>query len=68
MSQQYLLLPLTPPGETDGLPRAAGPPQQFIDGGGLWHTHAGSFSPDGSSFVYDRDLDEGDILLIEDFE
>jgi len=68
MSQKYLLLPLTQLNETDGLPCVDGPPEESIDGAGLWHTHAESFWPDGSSFVCDRDLDKGDILLIENFE
>ncbi len=68
MSQQYFLLPLTPAAPNDGLPRPAGPPRPLTEGGGLWHVHGGSFSPDGSTFAYDRDADEGDIVLIENYE
>ncbi len=66
-SQQYFVLPLTPPKEPSGLPRSAGPPKPLTEGGGFWHTHGGSFSPDTSSFVYDRDTDKGDILLVENY-
>jgi serine/threonine protein kinase len=67
LGQQYFLLPLTPPNASDGLPQAAGEPELLTPTDG-WHTHAGAFSPDGSSFVYDRDYDEGDILLIENYQ
>jgi serine/threonine protein kinase len=66
--QGYTLLPLSPPTRTTGLPSAAGPAESLANGRGLWHVHAGAFSPDGSLFVYDHDEDYGDILLIENYQ
>ena len=66
--QQYSLLPLAPPTQTGGLPSVAGPAEPLTEGRGLWHVHGGEVSPDGSSFVYERDEDYGDVLLIENYE
>ena len=67
--QHYLSFPLSSADPADGLPRIAGPPRRLTSSDGLWHTHsAGSFSPDGKSFVYDRDSDKGDVYLIENYQ
>ena len=67
LSQQYYRLPLEHPSSPDGLPTARGVSEPLTNGGGLWHVHGGSFSSDGSSFVYDRDQDYGDVFLIENY-
>ena len=59
------LLSLTPPTTPDQLPRAVGEPQQITFGNGAWHVHAGGWAPDGSGVVYSRDVDGGDIYVIE---
>ena len=47
------------------LPTASGDPRQATFGEGRWHVHSGGWAPDGSGFVYSRDLDRGDIYVIE---
>ncbi len=47
-----------------GLPRVA-ETETVADGGGLWHVHNGGFSPDGTSVVYTRDTDTGDVYVLE---
>ena len=68
LGQQFFSLPLSGPHPSDGLPRVTGPAQQLANGEGLWHPHTGTFSPDGNSFVYDRDTDRGDVYLIENYQ
>jgi Tol biopolymer transport system component len=63
-NMNLFVLPLTPPG-ADGLPRAAGPPEQVTRGEGLWHVHNGGFAPDGRSVVFTRDTDTGDVHVLD---
>ncbi len=67
VAQRTSLLPLAPPRAEGGVPRPAGPVQTLTRGEGVWHTHGGSFSPDGSMYIYDHDEDYGDVLLIENY-
>jgi len=59
------LLSLAPPATPDQLPSAVGEPQQITFGNGVWHVHAGGWTPDGNGIVYSRDTDGGDIYVIE---
>ena len=51
----------------DQLPRPLGEPQQLTRGESTWHVHNGGWSPDGKAIVYTRDLDSGDIYVIENY-
>lgn len=58
------LLPLELPSPS-GLPRAAGEPEPLTEGQGVWHVHGGGWAPDGRALVYTRDLDHGDLFVLE---
>ncbi len=62
---QLYYLKLRPPERTDGLPSPAGQPIQLTEGYGKYHVHNGGWSPDGKQIVYTRDVDAGDIYVIE---
>jgi Tol biopolymer transport system component/predicted Ser/Thr protein kinase len=61
----YLKLRPPAPDSADGLPTPEGQPVQLTDGYGDYHVHNGGWSPDGREIVYTRDLDAGDIYVIE---
>jgi Tol biopolymer transport system component len=61
------LLRLAPPASPGQLPRPLGEPQQLTRGEGVWHVHNGGWSPDSKAVVYSRDLDRGDIYVIENY-
>jgi Tol biopolymer transport system component len=65
MQLYYLKLRTPSPDSADGLPTPEGQPVQLTDGYGNYHVHTGSWSPDGKEIVYTRDLDAGDIFVIE---
>jgi Tol biopolymer transport system component len=67
INQQLMLLRLAPADPTDGLPRPQGEPVPLTEGGGLWHTHSGGWSPDGEDIVYTRDTDRNDIYIVENY-
>ena len=60
------LLQLEPRAAPDGLPRPVGAPRALIDGQGVWHVHNFAWTPDGRSFVYTRDEDDGDIFVLRE--
>ena len=60
------LLQLEPRAAPDGLPRPVGAPRALIDGQGVWHVHNFAWTPDGHSFVYTRDEDDGDIFVLRE--
>ncbi len=62
---QLYYLKLRPPERTDGLPTPAGQPIQLTEGYGKYHVHNGGWSRDGKQIVYTRDVDAGDIYVIE---
>lgn len=64
---QFYLLRLTPPAGPVGLPRALGTPQPLALPTGASHVHAGGWSPDGKWIVYTRDVDQGDLYLIQNY-
>jgi Tol biopolymer transport system component len=51
----------------NGMPTRAGDPKQVTDGRSLWHVHKGQWTPDGKTFAYTRDADQGDIYTIENY-
>jgi Tol biopolymer transport system component len=64
---QFYLLRLARP-EGPGLPRAMGEPQPLaLISTGASHVHAGGWSPDSKWIVYTRDVDQGDLYLIENY-
>jgi hypothetical protein len=65
MQLYYLKLRLPSPESVDGLPTPEGQPVQLTDGHGNYHVHNGGWSPDGKEIVYTRDIDAGDIYVIE---
>ncbi len=67
LNMQLHLLRLAPPASPDELPRALGEPRQLTRGESAWHVHNGGWSPDSRAVVYSRDLDSGDIYLIENY-
>ena len=66
-SMNRWLLPLRVPGVTGTLPSPAGEPQQLTFGDGVWHVHGGAWTPDGTSIVYTRDLDSGNLYVIDNY-
>ncbi len=64
-TMELYMLPLSPAESSDELPRVAGEPVQLTFGEGVWHVHSGGWSPDGKGVVYSRDLDRGDVYVIE---
>lgn len=66
-NMQFYLLRLAPPAGPVGLPRAAGAPQPLALPTGASHVHAGGWSPDSSWIVYTRDVDQGDLYLIQNY-
>ena len=65
MQLYYLKLRPPTPDSADGLPTPEGQPVQLTDGYGDYHVHNGGWSPDGKEIVYTRDIDAGDIYVIE---
>ncbi len=66
MMQLYSLRLRPPsPASVDGLPTPEGQPVQLTDGYGEYHVHNGGWSSDGKEIVYTRDIDAGDIYVIE---
>jgi hypothetical protein len=59
------LLRLERPSKPDGLPRVSGEPEYLTRSAGTWHVHNGGWSADSKSLVYTRDMDYGDIYLLE---
>lgn len=68
VDQQLLLQRLTPPASRDGLPRTLGEPEAITHGQGLWHTHNATWAPDGTTILYSRDTDRGDLYVVENYE
>jgi Tol biopolymer transport system component len=66
-SMQFYLLRLALPAGPAGLPRAVGTPQPLTLPTGASHVHAGGWSPDGKWIVYTRDIDSGDLYLIQNY-
>lgn len=66
-SYNIFRLKLEPPSNLGGFPLVVGEPDQLTDGAGKWHVHNGSFSPDGKSILYSRDVDQMDIFIIENY-
>ncbi len=67
LNMHLYLLRLAPPASPGELPRPVGEPQQLTRGEGIWHVHNGGWSPDSKALVYSRDLDSGDIYVIENY-
>ena len=65
---QFYLLRLTPPAGPVGLPRAMGAPQPLALPAGASHVHSGGWSPDSEWIVYTRDVDQGDLYLIQNYQ
>ncbi|MFQ5723776.1 MAG: protein kinase [Terriglobia bacterium] len=68
LNMHLSLLRLAPPASPGELPRPLGEPQQLTRGEGIWHVHNGGWSPDSQAIVYSRDLDRGDIYVIENYQ
>jgi hypothetical protein len=66
-NMQLHVLRLVPPSSPDGLPRPMGKPQPLTHGESSFHVHNGGWSPDGKAIVYTRDLDSGDVYVIENY-
>jgi Tol biopolymer transport system component len=67
LNMHLYLLRLAPPAAPGELPRPVGEPRQLTRGEGIWHVHNGGWSPDSKALVYSRDLDAGDIYVIENY-
>ena len=66
-SMQFYLLRLALPSGPAGLPGAMGAPQPLALPTGASHVHAGGWSPDSKWIVYTRDVDQGDLYLIQNY-
>ena len=66
-SMNRYVLTLVRPTVATELPRATGESRQLTFGKGRWHVHGGAWSPDGRSIVYTRDLDRGNLSIIEKY-
>jgi Tol biopolymer transport system component/predicted Ser/Thr protein kinase len=66
-NMQFALLRLTPPAAPVGLPNALGTPQALTLPTGASHVHTGGWSPDSKWIVYTRDVDQGDLYLIQNY-
>ncbi len=66
-SMQFYLLPLAPPAAPVGVPRALGAPRPLALPTGASHVHAGGWSPDSRWIVYTRDVDQGDLYVIQNY-
>ena len=66
-NMQFYLLPLAPPAVPVGLPRPAGAPRPLTHPAGASHVHTGGWSPDSKWIVYTRDVDQGDLYLIQNY-
>ncbi|HZI66740.1 MAG TPA: protein kinase, partial [Thermoanaerobaculia bacterium] len=65
---QFYLLPLAPPAAPGGVPRPLGEPRPLaLPAGGASHVHTGGWSPDSKWIVYTRDVDQGDLYLIQNY-
>lgn len=64
---QFYLLPLEPPALPAGLPRPIGEPRPLALPAGASHVHTGGWSPDSKWIVYTRDVDQGDLYLIQNY-
>jgi Tol biopolymer transport system component len=64
---QLNVLRLTPPATPAGLPRAVGAPQPLTLPTGPSHVHTGGWSPDGKWIVATRDVDQGDLYVIQNY-
>lgn len=66
-NMQLQLLRLVPPSSPGELPRPIGKPQPLTHGESSFHVHNGGWSPDGNAIVYTRDLDSGNVYVIENY-
>jgi Tol biopolymer transport system component len=66
-NMQFNVLRLMPPAIPAGLPRAAGAPQPLTFPTGQSHVHTGGWSPDGKWIVFTRDVDQGDLYVIQNY-
>ena len=60
-------LPLGRSTGANQLPHAMGAPRQMTFGGGKWHVHGGTWSPDGKWMVNTRDFDRGNLSVIDGY-
>jgi hypothetical protein len=65
MQLYYLKLRPPSPDGSHGLPTPEGQPVQLTEGYGEYHVHNGGWSPDARQIVYTRDVDAGDLYVIE---
>ena len=66
-SMNRYVLPLGPSTSAEEFPPAAGAPRQVTFGRGVWHVHGGAGSPDGRWMVYTRDIDRGNLSVIDNY-
>jgi Tol biopolymer transport system component len=66
-NMQFYLLPLVPPAVAGGLPRPLGEPRPLALPTGASHVHTGGWAPDSKWIVYTRDVDQGDLYLIQNY-
>jgi Tol biopolymer transport system component len=67
-NMQIHLLRLQPPANPGALPRVVGAPRELTLASGPSHVHTGGWSPDGKWIVYTRDLDQGDLMVIQNYQ
>jgi len=66
-NMQLNQLRLMPPATPAGLPRMVGAPQPLTLPAGASHVHSGGWSPDGRWIVFTRDVDQGDLYVIQNY-
>ena len=66
-NMQLNLLRLMQPATPAGLPRAVGAPQTLTLPTGQSHVHTGGWSRDGKWIVFTRDVDQGDLYVIQNY-
>jgi Tol biopolymer transport system component len=66
-SMNRYVLALVRPTNAKELPYASGAPRQVTFGKGKWHVHGGAWSPDSRWIVYTRDIDRGNLSVIDNY-
>ncbi len=67
MNRWQLMLELEATDGETSLPTATGKPEQITFGRGIWHVHGGAWMPNSLEFVYTKDIDRGNLFVIDGY-